>query len=169
MTTPDPVGAAPASAAPTDARQEDARQQAVRGLEAAFGELMTELRRMYVQFAEAVSPGMLPGTYKVLSVIQRAGSVTVSGIAEHMTADKGQVSRAVSELEELGLVARTADPDDGRIKLIAVTDEGQRRLDRARQPYEGRLYDVLADWPIESIEQFTGLLHALARGQAPKD
>jgi DNA-binding MarR family transcriptional regulator len=164
MTTPDPVGAAPASAAPTDARQE-----AVRGLEGAFGELMTELRRMYVQFAEAVSPGMLPGTYKVLSVIQRAGSVTVSGIAEHMTADKGQVSRAVSELEELGLVARTADPDDGRIKLIAVTDEGQRRLERARLPYEGRLVEVLADWPIESIEQFTGLLHALARGQAPKD
>lgn len=164
MTTPDPVGAGPASAAPTDARQE-----AVRGLEAAFGELMTELRRMYVQFAEAVSPGMLPGTYKVLSVIQRAGSVTVSGIAEHMTADKGQVSRAVSELEELGLVARTADPDDGRIKLIAVTDEGQRRLERARLPYEGRLVEVLADWPIESIEQFTALLHALARGEAPAD
>lgn len=169
MTTPDPVGAAPASAAPTDARQQDARQQAVRGLEGAFGELMTELRRMYVQFAEAVSPGMLPGTYKVLSVIQRAGSVTVSGIAEHMTADKGQVSRAVSELEELGLVARTADPDDGRIKLIAVTDEGQRRLERARLPYEGRLVEVLADWPIESIEQFTALLHALARGEAPDD
>ncbi len=164
MTATDPVGASPASASPTDARQ-----QAVRGLEGAFGELMTELRRMYAQIAETVSPGMLPGTYKVLSMIQRAGSVTVSGIAERMTADKGQVSRAVSELEELGLVTRTADPDDGRIKLITVTDEGQRRLDRARQPYEGRLSDVLADWPIESIEQFTGLLHALARGQAPRD
>src|SRR5690606_33730007 len=93
MTTPDPVGAAPASAAPTDARQ-----LAVRGLEAAFGELMSEFRRVYAQAAETVSPGMLPGTFKVLSLIHRAGSMTVSGIAERMTVDKGQASRAVSEL-----------------------------------------------------------------------
>jgi DNA-binding MarR family transcriptional regulator len=164
MSTPDSVGAAPASAAPTDARQE-----AVRGLEGAFGELMGEFRRVYAQFAESVSPGMLPGTYKVLSMIQRLGSVTVSGLAERATADKGQVSRAVSELEDLGLVARTADPDDGRIKLITVTAEGQRRLEQARLPYEARLNEVLADWPLESIERFTGLIHALARGEAPEN
>jgi len=164
MTTPDPVGAAPASAAPTDARHE-----AVRGLERAFGELMNELRRVYVRAAESVSPGMLPGTFKVLSMIQRVGSVTVSGIAERMTADKGQVSRAVSELEELGLVARTADPADGRIKLITVTAEGQRRIEKARLPYEGRLQSVLAEWPLESIEQFTTLVQALVSGTRPQD
>ena len=167
MSTPDPVGAAPASAAPTDARPTDGRQQAVRGLEGAFGELMGEFRRVYVQAAESVSPGMLPGTFKVLSMIQRAGSVTASSIAERMAADKGQVSRAVSELEELGLVVRTADPDDGRIKLISVSAEGERRLEKARLPYEGRLAEVLADWPLESIEQLTALLHALARGTQP--
>ncbi len=146
----------------------DARQQAVRGLEGAFSELMGEFRRVYAQAAERVSPGMLPGTFKVLSVIQRAGSITVSGIAERMTADKGQVSRAVSELEDLGLVARSVDPDDGRIKLIAVTAEGERRMTAARMPYEGRLTEVLADWPLESIDRLTGLLHALARGETPE-
>jgi len=164
MTTPDPVGAAPASAAPTDARQ-----LAVRGLEAAFGELMSEFRRVYAQAAETISPGMLPGTFKVLSLIQRAGgSMTVSGIAERMTVDKGQASRAVSELEELGLVVRTADPADARIKFISLTEKGERGLEKARLPYEGRLTDVLADWPLESIEQLTELLHALARGETPQ-
>jgi DNA-binding MarR family transcriptional regulator len=106
---------------------------AARGLEAAFDELMGEFRRVYAQFAESVSPGTLPGTYKVLSMIQRIGSVTVSGLAERTTADKGQVSRAVSELEDLGLVARTADPDDGRIKLITLTAEGSRHGCRMRR------------------------------------
>ncbi len=147
---------------------DDARQQAVRGLEGAFGELMGEFRRFYVQAAESVSPGMLPGTFKVLSMIQRAGSITASGIAERMTADKGQVSRAVSELEDLGLVERTPDPDDGRIKLIAVSAEGLRRLERARMPYEGRLTEVLADWPLEAIGRLTALLQALARGETPE-
>lgn len=162
MTSPDPVAAAPASAAATDPRQ-----AAVRGLEGAFGELMGEFRRIYAQAAESVSPGMLAGTFKVLSLIQRSGSITVSGLAERMSADKGQVSRSVSELEDLGLVERVADEADGRIKLISVTAEGQRRLDHARQPYEGRLTEVLADWPLESIESLTGLLHALARGETP--
>jgi DNA-binding MarR family transcriptional regulator len=144
-----------------------ARREAVRGLEGAFGELMGEFRRVYAQAAEVVSPGMLPGTFKVLSSIQRAGSISVSGLAERLTADKGQVSRSVSELEDLGLVERTADAADGRIKLITVTDEGQARLELARQPYEGRLSEVLADWPIDSIEKLTELLHALAVGETP--
>src|SRR5690606_3134708 len=106
---------------------------------------------IHLQAAEAVSPGMLPGTFKVLSLIQRSGSVTVSGLAERMTADKGQVSRSVTELEDLGLVERVADPADGRIKLISVTPEGESRMLAARLPYEGRLGEVLAGWPLESI------------------
>jgi len=144
-----------------------ARREAVRGLEGAFGELMGEFRRVYAQAAEVVSPGMLPGTFKVLSSIQRAGEISVSGLAERLTADKGQVSRSVSELEELGLVERTADAADGRIKLITLTDEGKSRLEKARLPYEGRLSEVLADWPIDSIEKLTELLHALAAGEIP--
>ncbi|MBN9139259.1 MAG: MarR family transcriptional regulator [Micrococcales bacterium] len=166
MTTPHSVDAAAAPAASTG--EPDARHAAVRGLEGAFSELMGEFRRFYAQAAASVSPGMLPATFKVLSLIQRAGSVTVSGLAERMAADKGQVSRSVTELEDLGLVERVADETDGRIKLISMTAEGQRRLEHARQPYEGRLTDVLADWPLESIERLTGLLHALARGETPE-
>ena len=162
MTTLDPVGAAHTAPAPTDPRE-----LAVRELEGAFSELMTEFRRVHAQAAEAVSPGMLPGTFKVLTVIQHAGSATVSGIAERMTADKGHVSRAVTELEDLGLVERTADAHDGRIKLIALTAEGQRRLSDARLPYVGRLSAVMDGWPLDSIGQLTELLQALARGETP--
>ena len=145
-----------------------ARREAVRGLESAFGELMGEFRRVYAQAAESVSPGMLPGTFKVLSSIQRAGSISVSGLAERLTADKGQVSRSVTELEDLGLVERTADAADGRNKLITVTEEGAARLEQARLPYEGRLSEVLADWPVDTIEKLTELLHALTAGEVPK-
>lgn len=163
MTAREAAGAGAASA------DVAARRDAVRGLEGAFGELMGEFRRVYAQAAETVSPGMLPGTFKILSHIERSQSVTVSGIAERLVADKGQVSRAVSELEELGLVARMADAADGRIKLLTVTAEGERRLARARAPYEGRLAEVLADWPLDSIEQLTALLRALTHGRAPAD
>lgn len=163
MTDRHTVGAAN-PAAPTGARR-----QAVRDLESAFSELMSEYRRSYSQAAESVSPGMLPGTFKVLSTIRRCGSITVSGIAERMTADKGHVSRAVSELEHLGLVERTGDVSDGRVKLITLTREGESRLEVAQSPYVGRLASVLEGWPVESIDQLTALLQALTRGQTPVD
>ena len=54
---------------PEDPREapgpEAVHERAVRGLEGAFGELMGEFRRFYTQAAESVSPGMLPGTFKV--------------------------------------------------------------------------------------------------------
>ena len=39
-------------------------------------------------------------------------------------ADKGQISRTVRELEGLGLIARTPDPEDGRSSLLSPTPEG---------------------------------------------
>ncbi len=39
------------------------------------------------------------------------------------------MSRSVAELEDLGLVERTADAADGRIKLITVTAEAKSRLE----------------------------------------
>lgn len=147
---------------------EQVRRDAVRRLEGAFSTLIGEFRRVYAGMAATASPGMLPGTFKVLSVIERRGPVTASWLAEHLAADKGQVSRHISELEALGFVTRTPDPDDGRIRLIAVTEEGATRLTAAREPYEERLHEVLAGWPIESIDRLVELLGALASGDAPE-
>lgn len=78
---------------------EDSRAQAVRGLESEFGELINHVRRLLAANADRMSPGMLPGAYKVFTTIARRESVTLSVLAETLIADKGQVSRTVRELE----------------------------------------------------------------------
>lgn len=143
------------------------RHEAVRELEAAFAELMATLRNAYAQAAEAASPGMLPGTFKLLTVIDRTGPVTVSALAERLGSDKGLISRTATELEDLGLVVRRADATDGRIRLIAVTPLGRERLEVARVPYLARMAEIIADWPLSSVERLTHLLHALAAGETP--
>jgi DNA-binding MarR family transcriptional regulator len=152
-----------ASTAPAD----QARFDALQALEASFAEIMTTFRRSMAAAAERAYPGMLPGTYKVLSAISRCEATTLSSLAEQLMADKGLVSRSVTELEEIGLVARTADPADGRSRLIAVTPEGAERLAVARAPHEGRLFEVLEEWSLDDIRHLTGLLHALALGATP--
>ena len=150
-----------------DQPDDDTRRQAVRALEESFSELAAEFRRYYVRAAEVASPGMLPGTFKLLTVVARLGPITLSALAERLTADKGMLSRQVSELESLGMIERTSDPDDGRVRLIAATEFGRERLTASRSPYETILHEVLREWPLAEIDRLTSLVHALAVGAVP--
>jgi DNA-binding MarR family transcriptional regulator len=145
----------------------EARALAVRALEAEFSELITHFRRVISENANRVSPGMLPGVYKTFTTIARCEQITVSTLAERMLTDKGQVSRMVRELEDLGLIARSADPKDGRSFLLSLTDHGHQRLAEARLPQQSLMMTTLADWSVADIENLTHLLHALASGATP--
>lgn len=148
-------------------RSDEGRVAAIQALEGAFSELMAVFRRYVATAADTASPGMLPGTFKVLSAVDRTGPVTLSALAERLVADKGMLSRNVSELEALGFIERTPDPADRRVRLIAVTALGKERLDAARAPHQGRLFAVLDDWAVDDIRHVTALLHALADGETP--
>ncbi|WP_246533396.1 MarR family winged helix-turn-helix transcriptional regulator [Microbacterium flavescens] len=146
----------------------EARTEAVRALEAEFGELINRFRRIISENAGRVSPGMLPGAYKVFTTIVRRESITLSALAESLMADKGQISRTVRELEQLGLIERTPDPDDGRSSLLSPTPEGLTRLAAARAPQERTLVDSLEEWDIDDIRNLSRLLHALTAGESPE-
>ncbi|SIT68708.1 MarR family winged helix-turn-helix transcriptional regulator [Microbacterium sp. RU33B] len=143
------------------------RTAAVRALESEFGELINQVRRLIAENAERMSPGMLPGSYKIFTTIVRRESITLSALAEAVMADKGQVSRAVRELEERGFVARTPDPADGRSSLLSPTPLGLERLATARAPQESTLLSALDAWDLDDIRQLTALLRALRERTAP--
>lgn len=145
----------------------EARADAVRALEAEFAELINRMRRLIAENADRMSPGMLPGAYKTFTTIVRRERVTLSALAEVLLTDKGQVSRTVRELEQLGFVQRTPDPDDGRSSLLSATPLGLERLAVAREPQENTLLSALDGWAIDDIEELTRLLHALSHGAAP--
>ena len=139
----------------------EARTEAVRALEAEFGELIMHFRRMVAENAARVSPGMLPNAYKVFTTIVRRESVTQSALAEQMMLDKGQLSRTVRELEELGLIERHPDPNDRRSSMLVPTPYGLERLAYARAPQENGLVTALQDWPVDDITNLGRLLHEL--------
>ena len=68
---------------------EPARNAAVRELEGTIADLAAAFRRMLAAAAESVSPGMLPGTFKVLSAVSRAETITLSALAERLAAHLG--------------------------------------------------------------------------------
>lgn len=146
----------------------EARTEVVRALEAEFSALITRMRRILTENANRVSPGMNPGIYKIFTTIARRVQISQSALADCLDLDKGQLSRAVRELEQLGLVQRDPDPDDRRASLLSATALGTQRLAEARAPQEDTLFAALEGWPLDDIRNLTRLLHALTDGATPR-
>src|SRR5215216_4333900 len=67
-----------------------------------------------------------------LATIERHGPLTPSELAARERVQRPTITRLAIRLEELGLVARAADPGDRRSSLITVTPAGRALLATAR-------------------------------------
>jgi DNA-binding MarR family transcriptional regulator len=63
--------------------------------------------------------------WRVMAILGDAGSMTQRALTAATLMDKVAVNRAVKVLEERGLVARAANPGDGRSHLLELTGEGR--------------------------------------------
>jgi DNA-binding MarR family transcriptional regulator len=144
---------------------EDGRASALRGLEQEIGTLLRRIRRALSDRAVRVHPELNPTSYLLVSTLARTGGCRAADLAEQFALDKGSVSRLVHQLVELGLVARTPDPADGRASILSVTDDAVHRLAAVSEHGRADVDDRLADWELTDIEQLSAglarLNHAL--------
>jgi DNA-binding MarR family transcriptional regulator len=140
---------------------------------AARRQLLTELRDLLK--AVRVFKNDLPnrhadvpaGTMGVLATIDAIGGEPAGGchlkdLAARCALDPSTVSRAVAALVRSGLVARTADPTDGRASVLTVTPRGRRTLDDFTRLADERLADALRAWSPEDIAVLAALLRRFA-------
>lgn len=99
---------------------------------------------------------------RILWHLAQSDGMTVRGLANELSLDKGRVSRAISSLMAMGCVARHSDPLDGRSAVFRITSVGRQletdivQLGRARQE---RLLNQL-----DAVER-EHLYHAFAKLQ----
>lgn len=138
------------------------RDEALTTLESSMEVLAQRVREYYQRVAQTIAPGMLPFTLKVMVIVDRLGPVSVSAVAEQLAADKGQVSRAVSDLEAHGLATRTQDPADARVRLLELTPGAKQRLLAARLPFKQLMREAVAEWQTADIERFAVMVGRVA-------
>jgi len=93
--------------------------------------------------------GLTPSTTAALATVERHGPLTPSELAERERVQRPTVTRVVARLEEAELVARTADPLDGRSSLIALTPKGAALLAEVRNRKDAFLAERLRKLPAE--------------------
>ncbi len=89
------------------------------------------------------------GEFDILAALRRAGDPFAAApgeLARHTMVTTGAVTKRVDRLVASGLVVRTGSADDGRGRVIRLTDEGRRVIDDAYAAHianEERLLAVL--------------------------
>jgi DNA-binding MarR family transcriptional regulator len=67
--------------------------------------------------------------YSVLVALDQSPVRTQAALAEAIGADKTRIIPFLDELQEQGYIERRPDPDDRRVRLLAVTDAGRKVKD----------------------------------------
>ncbi|MCQ9162601.1 MULTISPECIES: MarR family winged helix-turn-helix transcriptional regulator [unclassified Arthrobacter] len=138
-----------------------ALQDAIRDVERQFGIMIIKTRKSIISRAAAIHPELQPMGFKVLTILSQSGPIQQIALAHKVDADKAAMSRSIKQLEELGLVARTPDPSDGRAHLVAMTDQAHTRFDATQAQARKVLYDRLAEWDTGEVRRFAELLDRL--------
>jgi DNA-binding MarR family transcriptional regulator len=80
----------------------------------------------------------------VLNRVCREGPIRLTLLAAKEGVSQPSMTQLIQRLERLDLVARLADPDDGRAALIGITEHGQTLLNDRKRMRRDRLKALMA-------------------------
>ncbi len=103
-------------------------------ISAKLAELLTRASwRLRINERKALAPhGLTFAQARALRTLVDAGPIRIGDLAAALEIVPRSATSRVDDLEEAGLVSRSADPDDRRSVIIAVTSQGQELVNRLR-------------------------------------
>jgi DNA-binding MarR family transcriptional regulator len=118
--------------------------------------LVRVMERRHAQYQAEHPDAVERATYYLLVHLVKDGPRRAGALAEAVRSDPSTISRQIGQLVRLGLVERTADPEDGRATVLAATAEGERVFEQNRRIRNETIAEMLEAWP-------AGDRHALAQ------
>ncbi|TDW18983.1 MarR family winged helix-turn-helix transcriptional regulator [Kribbella kalugense] len=99
--------------------------------------------------------------YSVLTALDDTPVRTQAALAEAIGADKSRIIGTLDELQQAGLIERTPDPDDRRVRLLSITTEGRRVRRAVRRGIQAQEQQVLESLPLVDRKTFIRILQQL--------
>ena len=133
-----------------------------------LGYLLTRLLRVVIAREEPIlaAAGLRMWDYAVLTALGEQDAPTQAQLAASTGRDKTRLIGNLDRLVELGLVSRAPDPADRRNRVVSLTAEGRRFLERCQAAIRAMEKELLGSLPAGEREDFERALVALA---APLD
>ncbi len=126
-------------------------------------------RRLDADLAARGIKGIRAGQRKVFMQLASDGASRSVDLAAKIGVRPQSMMKTVHELEDLGLVSRTADPADSRAKLISLTRRGRRfieELSRSTETVWDQYAALVDERELESAMRLLSRLAAAAVSEA---
>lgn len=121
-----------------------------------------EVRRSFMDAVEFPIDDVT--AFLVVNHLAYRGALRPTELARIVGTGRPNMTKIATRLESAGLVTRTADPDDDRGILIALTDRGRKVGERIVAQADARIRDSLVGWSDADCEALRELLGRLAAG-----
>jgi DNA-binding MarR family transcriptional regulator len=101
------------------------------------------------------------GQMDALDLLTRRDERPMKELAARLRVEPSTATRAMQRLETDGLVERFTSPDDGRVVLVRITDEGRRRHDDVAARRSTAMMHILSAFDPDERSQLADLLDRL--------
>jgi len=98
------------------------------------------------------------GQMDALDLLSRRDDRPMKELAARLRVDPSTATRAVQRLEADGLVERFPSPEDGRVVLVRITEEGARRHDDVAARRSTAMMHILSEFQPDERAQLADLL-----------
>lgn len=98
------------------------------------------------------------GQMDALDLLARRNDRPMKELAARLRVDPSTATRAVQRLEADGLVERFASPEDGRVVLVRITDDGARRHGDVAARRSTAMMHILSEFEPEDRAKLADLL-----------
>ena len=96
-----------------------------------------------------------------LDLLSRRDERPMKELAARLRVEPSTATRAVQRLENDGLVERFTSPDDGRVVLVRITDEGRRRHEAVATRRSIAMMHILSEFDPDERAQLADLMDRL--------
>jgi DNA-binding MarR family transcriptional regulator len=115
-------------------------------------------------YAEEMRPsGLTRAQFPMLGYLESSGPLPMSDLAARLYMDRTTLTRNLKPLEDARLVERPASEGDARVRLVAITPLGRRKLKEARRYWRRAQAKVLKLYGADSWLALEAQLRALRR------
>jgi DNA-binding MarR family transcriptional regulator len=100
--------------------------------------------------------------YRLLAALEERGPASQAALGRGTGIDRSDVTAALVELEERGLVQRSVNPADRRRNVVSITAAGTRRLEELDAVVDTIQERLLAPLSADERRQFVTLIRRIA-------
>jgi len=102
--------------------------------------------------------GLTRAQWQALGNLRRIGPMTQAALAEMMEVETATIARLIDRLEAAGWIARKAEAQDRRVKLVTMTEKATSIMDEVSVIGQKLRDDMVVDLSPDELETLVALL-----------